>query len=734
MARQADIRSRLMATFKEEAAEHLQTISAHLLALDRGLPAAEVAGVVESLFRAVHTLKGAARSVGLRDVEALCQDVESVLSQIKGGRQSLTGDVLSRVQAVMDGVARLLTEAQAAAPGNDDPRPPGAPKAAPSPEAPAAAVPPSALPASSSAPSPLPARSVGETIRISTARLDAIHSRVEDLLAVKLSADERVHGARRLADVLVRCREQLSRGRVARTGNKDNQNRVSSRDGLDADIRGAELQARTQLDRLLGDRRLIAAAVEGLQEEARQIRMMPASSVLEPFPRMVGELARTRGKEADFVVLGSDQEVDRRVLEAIKDPLIHLVRNALDHGIELPEVRRRAGKPSRGRIGVTFAPQEGRRVGVRVEDDGAGIDVARVRAGAVRARLVSLEEAEALSDSAALDLIFSSGVSTSAVVTDLSGHGLGMAIVRDAVERLGGQILVETHLGAGTSVRMLLPATVVTFRGLLVRAGQQAFLLPIEALERAVSVAPSDFESVSGRTATRLNGGVLFVTPLAELLGLDPGPEATKSDPKRPCVVVRSGAERTGLLVDEVVGESEVLVKELRPPLTRVRHVAGAGVLGNGELALILRPLDLLRSQQEGLPARRAPESTELASQAVILVVDDSITTRTMERNLLEAAGYKVAVASNGQEAWTILKSEHFDLLVSDVDMPRMNGFDLTARVRADPTLADLPVVLVTALESRDDKERGIEVGANAYVIKSGFDQSKLLEIIRRLV
>jgi two-component system chemotaxis sensor kinase CheA len=734
MAKQGDIRSRLMATFKEEAAEHLQTISAHLLALDRGLPPAELPEVVESLFRAVHTLKGAARSVGLRDVEALCQDVESVLSQIKGGQQALTGEVLGRVQGEMDDVARLLAGALVAVPGSDGPPPTDAPKVAPSREAPNAVLTPSAPPASSSAASPPPARSVGDTIRISTARLDAIHSRAEDLLAVKLSADERVSGARRLADILVRCREQLSRDRVTRRVNADDRSRISPRDGLDAEIRAAELQARTLLDRLLGDRRLIGAAVDGLQEEARQIRMMPASSVLDPFPRMVGELARTRGKEADFVVLGPDQEVDRKVLEVIKDPLIHLVRNALDHGIELPEVRRRAGKSPRGRIAVTFAPQEGRRVGVRVEDDGAGIDVARVRAGAVRARLVSLEEAEALSDAAALDLIFSSGVSTSAVVTDLSGHGLGMAIVRDAVERLGGQILVETHLGAGTSVRMLLPATVVTFRGLLVRAGQQAFLFPIEALERAVSVAPSEVESASGRRAMRSNGGVLFVTPLAELLGLARGREATKSDAKCPGVVIRSGEERAALLVDEVVGESEVLVKELRPPLTRVRHIAGAGVLGNGELALILRPADLLRSQQEGLPTRRAPDSAELATPSVVLVVDDSITTRTMERNLLEAAGYKVEVASNGQEAWTILKGQHFDLLVSDVDMPRMNGFDLTARIRADPKLADLPVVLVTALESRDDKERGIEVGANAYVIKSGFDQSKLLEIIRRLV
>jgi two-component system chemotaxis sensor kinase CheA len=728
------MRSRLMVTFKEEAADHLQTISGHLLALDRGLPPGEIPEVVESVFRALHTLKGAARAVGLRDVEALCQGLESVLSQIKSGQESLTADVLGRVQEAMDDVARLLAGAQGAEPAGDEARALDAAVETSSREAPRAAPSPLTPAASSKAAPPPPAPSVGGTIRINTSRLDAIHARAEDLLAVKLSAEERVSGARQLADVLARCRQQLSRTRVARAVRGDDRSRTTLRDGLAGEIRAAELEARTLLDHLLGDRRIIAAAVDGLQEEARRIRMMPASSILDPFPRMVGELARARGKEAEFVALGSDQEVDRRVLEAIKDPLMHLVRNAVDHGIELPEVRRRAGKPARGRIGVTFAPREGRRVEVRVEDDGAGLDLARVRAGAVRAQLLRPEEAEALSEAAALDLIFSSGVSTSAVVSDLSGRGLGMAIVRDAVERLGGQILVETHPGVGTTVRLFLPAAIVTFRGLLVRAGHQAFLLPTEALERMLRVAPSEVESASGRRAIRSNGSLLFVTPLTELLGLAGGREATQSDAKRPCIVVRSGEERVALIVDEVLGETEVLFKELKPPLVRVRHIAGGGLLGNGELALILRPADMLRSQQQGMPIKQAPDSGEVVSPAVILVVDDSITTREMERNLLEAAGYKVEVASNGQEAWTTLKSEHFDLVVSDVDMPRLNGFDLTTRVRADPTLADLPVILVTALESREDKERGIEVGANAYVVKSSFDQSKLLEIIRRLV
>jgi two-component system chemotaxis sensor kinase CheA len=319
------------------------------------------------------------------------------------------------------------------------------------------------------------------------------------------------------------------------------------------------------------------------------------------------------------------------------------------------------------------------------------------------------------------------------VVTDLSGHGLGMAIVREAVERLGGELLVETRAGAGTTVRLRLPSAVATFRGLLVRAGHQEFLLSIKLVERVLRVSAKDLAATGGRTLLSLNGQAIPAGSLAAALGRgEDGP--TENGARRPCVVVSTGDDRAALLVDEVLGEREVLVKELRPPLVKVPHVAGAGLLGNGELVLILQPADLMRALREApSPAPGVVAATDAAPPA-ILVVDDSITTRTMERNLLESAGYRVEVAVDGIEAWTTLNAGRFDLVVSDVDMPRMSGFELTARIRADPRLANLPVVLVSALESREDKERGVAAGANAYVIKSGFDQSKLLEIIRRLI
>jgi two-component system chemotaxis sensor kinase CheA len=688
-----------MATFREEAEEHLRTLSGNLTALEEGPADAEA---VEAAFRATHTLKGAARSVGLAGVEGLCQGLESVLGDIKQGRLSLTPERLGRLQEGMDGVTRALAGETVAPPEpfGSPLHSEGAPPPAPDP----------AVPSAPAAPT---------TIRMDIARLDELQSHAESLLVAKLAAEEREQEAWRLVEALAL---DASAGDGAAHNPRN---------------RAAETQARALVGRLSRDRRVLAVAVDALGERMRHVRLMPASSVLELLPPMASEMARALGKEADFTTEGAELEVDRKVLETIKDPLLHLVRNALDHGVEAPDVRERAGKRRRARIAVRFLPRESRRIEVRVEDDGAGIDVAGLRAGAVRARLMSPEIAGSLPEAAALQLAFSSGVSTSPVITDLSGHGLGMAIVRDRVERLGGSVSVHSSPGQGTAVTMTLPTTIATFHGLLVRVGDQLVLLPIEAVERALRVTALDMGRVGGRDVLRWEGRVVPAGSLGALLGRGaargevPGP--------RPCLIVASGGEHGALLVDEVLGEREVLVKELEAPLVRVRHVAGAGLLGGGELALILRPGDLLRALRDALPAEPVQPAEEQETEteartAAILVVDDSITTRTMEKSLFEAAGYRVQTATDGAEAWAALKSEPFDLVVSDVDMPRLNGFDLTTRIRSDPRLASLPVVLVTALESREDKERGIEVGANAYVIKSGFDQSKLLEIIRRLV
>lgn len=735
--RNQEIKARLLATFRVEAEEHLQAITANLLALEGELPPEQVRQVVEATFRETHTLKGAARSVSLMDVEAICQACESVLSQIVQGRLVLTRPLVDRVQEAIDGVARLLADSidstavpdlirgleEAGAGGwglgvRRQEREIGEIK-------PAAGVP-------SSDSSLLTPHSPVDTIRLSTARLDALLLQAEELLIPKLAAEERVREVRALVDALARLKTGV---RGQGLGVRDQP--------PTPELRAVEAQAEQLCRRLALDQRTIGRAVDGLQDELRQMRLRSASTILDLFPRMVRDLARERGKEVEWEVYGADLEIDRKVLETMKEPLIHLVRNAVDHGIERPEVRGQAGKAGRGRVAVTIVSLEGGRVEIRTEDDGRGIDLAEVKAAAVRTRVLAADAAEALSDAEALDLIYRSGLSTSPIITDLSGHGLGLAIVKERVERLGGEIRVETQVGAGTTVRIIVPASIATFRGLLIGMGGQRFLLPTEAIEQAIRVGSDAVERVEGREAIRWNGCPLPVARLRDLLGLSRRQESVSSpqpptpNPQNPllCVIVRSGDERVGCFVDEILGEREVLVKEFGPPLVRVKNVAGAGLLGGGEVVLILRPADLLKSVRGSYrPPAPPPGREDARRQAVILVVDDSITTRTMEKNLLEAAGYQVRTAVDGMEAWTLLKGEEVDLVVSDLDMPRMDGFELTTRIRADRKLADLPVVLVTALDSRQDKERGVEVGANAYIIKSSFDESNLLEIIRRLI
>jgi len=719
MAARDDIKARLLATFQVEAEEHVRSLTGNLLALEQGLPTDQAQELVEATFRAMHTLKGAARSVGLTDVEALCHACELVLSRLARGKLTLTPAIVDRLQEAVAGIPGLVAGRTDAAAARElvgrvelatahseldtvDP-----------------------LPRRLHAAVEEPARPIfsADTIRLDAAKLDALLLQGEELLAAKLAVQERTKEARALVDGVAQAGEVARRALASAGGG----------DGAAAELRTAEARCRALLGHLTRDQQTIVGGVDRLLEEIRRTRMMPASTVLDLFPAMVRDLAREQGKEIEWSARGGELELDRRVLETIKDPLIHLVRNAIDHGIEPPAERAKAGKGPRGRISVTVASLEDGRVEVLIEDDGRGIDPERVREAAVRTRLVTADAARELEDHEVLELVYRSGLSTSPVITDVSGHGLGLAIVREQVARLEGEIGFESR-SPGTRLRMVIPASIATFHGLLVRSAGQLFLIPVRSTEEILMVGPDEISAVDGREAIHWRDGPLPLARLDVVLRMTNQDDGRNGRTKHPCVVVASGQEPVGLLVDEALGEQEVLVKDLSPPLVRVRHIAGAGLLGSGELVLILRAADLVRTGRSALrpPAPRVA-NVEEGRPPLVLVVDDAVTTRTMERNLLEAAGYRVQVAFDGAEAWATLKTDDFDLVVSDVDMPRMDGFELTARIRADARLGDLPVVLVTALESREDKERGIEVGANAYVVKSSFEQSNLLEIIRRL-
>lgn len=713
------LRARLLATFRVEAQEHLQTIAGELAALTRDPGAA---AHLEDLLRAMHTLKGAARSVGFTEFEAACHRCETLLSTLIRNRTAPTAADLHLLQEAgmalgsviagtlpadrLGAVAMEATLRQAQ----------GDVEGTPAASAPSSAEPGSEPePGSAGATTAAPAPAVADTIRVEVGRLDNVVTLAESLLHPKLASSEHV---------------RLARGVV------EDVERVRARAGLELreELHALEVGARQLLAVLRQDSRLLTTAVDDLNDEMRRVRMMPAASILDAFPLMVHDLCRETGKEVDWSVVGANLEIDRKVLELVKDPLIHMVRNAIDHGIEPPDVREAAGKPRRGSLVVTVAPSEGGRISIEVTDDGKGFALDALRDAAIRSRLASEEQLAALSDAEVADLAYSAGVSTSPVITTISGHGRGLAIVRERIERVEGRISTRSTPGKGTVIRLEFPASIVTYRALLVAVHGRRFLLPLDSIEHVFGVKQAEVTAaIANGTLTHDDRDYPFGS-LGPMLGLPRVAEDEEAyGGMRSCLLLRSGERHGILLVDDVLGEQEVVIKELHPPLLRVRNVLTTALLGTGELVLVLRPLDLIASITVRALSRPPTEAAAMPRVLRVLVVDDSTTTRTMERNMFEAAGYSVQVAADGAAAWELVQTEELDVVVSDVDMPRMNGFELTARIRSEPRLAKLPVILVSALEAREDKEQGIRVGANAYVLKSGFNQANLLDIVRRL-
>jgi two-component system chemotaxis sensor kinase CheA len=474
-----------------------------------------------------------------------------------------------------------------------------------------------------------------------------------------------------------------------------------------------------------------------LLESARSALLFPFSSLLELFPRMIRDLAREQGKEAELVVRGDAIEVDRRILEELKDPLIHMLRNSVGHGIETPEERTRKGKPRGGTIAIEIAQRDGRTIELAVSDDGTGIDVRAVKASAVRTGAISRAETDGMSDRDALDLIFRSEVTTSMRVDGISGRGLGLAITLEKVKKLGGTMSVESAPSTGTTFRILVPVSLASFRGVIVRVADRLFVIPTSAVRRALRIDLKEIRTAGNREFLQIGEAALPFCSLQTVLGLESAREGAGAPVQ--AVILEADGKTAAFGVEEIISEQEILVKSLGRQLAHIRGVSGATSLGSGRVVPILNVTDLIKTARDSAarPPRETVEEREEKEvereKKSILVVEDSITSRMLLKNILESAGYRVKTAVDGMEAFTELKTAAFDLVVSDIDMPRMNGFELTARIRSDKDVAEIPVILVTALDSREDRERGIDAGANAYIVKSSFDQGDLLDIVRRL-
>jgi two-component system chemotaxis sensor kinase CheA len=763
-----DFVQRLRSTFEVEAREHIRAMSSGLITLECTTVADQRLAIVEAIFREAHSLKGAARAVNLAEIEAICQALENVFAAMKRQEIVVSTELYDTLHQALDSLGPLsvspeggLGAPEASLVNTVRQRLESLPTAALA-ETRGAELQDSASILELTSPAPIlgtlfPA--LAETVRISTAKLDALLLQVEELLSAKLTAAQRAEELREISATMAAWQRQRTKIHpVVATM----QQSLEKPGPEQAELSDRWAQATNWIRQLLDflawhdnylttfnsqlttltkaaeqDHRALSRMLDDLLEDLKKVSMQPFSSLLEVFPKLARDLARAHGKEVEVVIHRGDIEIDRRILEEMKEPLIHIVRNCIDHGIESPQERERKHKARRGTVTVAFSPKNGSKVELLVSDDGAGIDVTRVKVVAQKLGLIAHSESEPLKEQELLSLIFRSGVSTSPTITDISGRGLGLAIVREKAEKLGGVISVDTSPDVGTTFRIVLPLTLATFRGVLVQVAEHLFVLPLTQVERVMRVNKADITTVESREMLQLNGQVVPLIRLQDALELPRMNTSDASVESIPAVVLAAAEKRIAFAVEAVLGEQEVLVKRLGPQLPRVRNIAGATVLGTGRVVPVLNVSDLLKSAVRAGAAVASPGVTAMerkqAGQKSVLLVEDSVTTRMLLKHLLETAGYRVRTAVDGVDGLAQLRSDAVDIVVSDVDMPRMNGFDLTALIRGDEKFATMPIVLVSTLASPADRERGVQVGANAYLVKSSFDHTDLLEVIQRL-
>jgi two-component system chemotaxis sensor kinase CheA len=710
----ADVR----ALFAQEAEGRLATLGQLLLRLES---APEDAELIRAIFREIHTLKGSSAVAGLDEVSGVAHELEEVVEQLRSGQRTVTPEL---IDVLLEGVDRLAAGVGAL---GEEPVQPPATRSRPAngalpapgrsvppvdPAQPGIAVtastrsvdlPPVAASAPPAPPAPVPARSWPQRTSAAVAPVGAAvlmpASSAGDAGTVVMVPTERL-------DELARMVGESATAHL-RVGQM-----LKDRFGVDP----ASCPEYNELSRSLN----------GLQDRAMRTRMVPLTTITDKLQRAVRDLARSQGKKVRWDTRGTDTELDRGVLNQLSDSLLHLIRNAVDHGIESPQERVAAGKSPEATIRL-HAMQLGSEVIVAVTDDGHGIDLDRVRERASRQGV----DTEPLSEQELLELTFRSGLSTTAFVTDVSGRGVGLDVVRTSVEAVRGRVEVRSRAGHGTEFRIIVPITLAVLRCLLVEAGGQQFALPFHRVVVSQDAGTSARISAEGNTAVWVDGQPVPVSALDQTLGMGSAESAG-----RPIVVLADTARRHAFQIDRLVGQRDVVLKGLNRLLPHLPAVAGASIEPDGSVLLVLDPPGLIHrarhaSREAAAPAPAAPAQ---ARPGRVLVVDDALTVRELQRSILERAGFEVRVAADGREALARLAEGPSDLILTDIEMPNLDGFGLTAAVRADPALANIPVLILSSRSSDADRQRGLDVGADGYIVKSGFDEGSLLSAVNRLL
>ena len=805
--------STFMGAFKEESQELIATVTEGLLQLEQAPDDAEK---LKEIARAVHTLKGNARLMGLDTINQLSHRLENMLVAMRDGQLAFTPTAADLVLETLDLVStatnnacetgqegieieticdRIDRAAQGAlAPAGQGgaavkkktakgtggrtrakrsrkkstigtgskPTEDAAPdeqlaqkagKTAPVAPTPRAATVPESKPGEATQSEDLPPTTTearraptAETIRVDTGKLESLGNvageMIMNLIKFEAKADsvrqivgmakQHVRAWQQLRDELTPALGTLIAGSADAVSPAELEQLINRCDNTSASVL-TELERFSQ--QLNEDVMRVGTTTRMIEEDVLSIRMHPVSTLFNTFPRAVRDMARELGKPVDLTVEGGDTELDRKILETIRDPLLHLVRNAVYHGIESDEERDRTGKQPKGVIRLS-AWQQGDQVFIQVADDGRGIDPARVRDAAVSKGLVDSSAAETLTRDDCLRLIFEPGFSTAATVSDISGRGVGMDVVKVRVEEMHGEVRVESTIGAGTAVILALPLTLAISRAILLRVQGRTFAIPTASIETTVKVTPKEIKSIEGKEAIIVRNATVPIFPLSQILGMNSSSGTTNGNGLHVLVISHS-QQRVGFVVDELIGEQEIVVRPLGAPLEKVKNVAGAATLGSGEVVVVLHVPDIVAAARGAVlkPTTRDGAKSQAASRRKrVLVVEDSLTARELEKSMLQAVGYEVRTAVDGVEGLEKLAQGTVDLIVTDIQMPRMDGFSMIRRVKSDDRFRNIPVIIVTTRSDEADRRRGLELGADAYLAKSSLSPTDLLENTRRLI
>jgi len=749
----------MLELFALEADSQAEVLNVGLLALERD-PAS--ATHLESCMRAAHSLKGAARIVGLDGGVRVAHAMEDCLVAAQHGGVQLTPayidallrgtDLLQRIGhppggnlhwPERDGQAEIdayVTHLNALLDGLEPPQPPAR---TPAPEAESRDA--TATPAAP-APPIAPISPVADVFADSQERMLRVNAdRLDRLLAMAGEAMVESHWLRPFGGAMQQARRQQMRALQALDGI---QGLLASADGTVPRLRAALAEARQLLEDSHGQLTQRVEEIDQYDHRASRLsrrlydtalscRMRPLSDGIMGYSRMVRDLGRTLGKPAHLSLSGEQTQVDRDILEQLDAPLAHLLRNAVDHGIEPPEVRRAAGKPEEGRISLHARHNAGRLV-IEIFDDGAGVDLDTLRTTIARRGLAPADTVARLSQVELLEFLLLPGFSLRETVSDVSGRGVGLDAVQDMVRAVRGTLRLSQQPGSGLHFHLELPLTLSVVRTLLVEVSGEAYAFPLGHVLRAVAVRRDEIEQVEQHQHFRHDGRPVGLISAAQLLQR---PETAAPDTDAVPVVIVGEQDRIyGIAVDRLLGERMLVVQPLALALGKIKDIAAGSLTDDGTPVLIFDVEDMLRSVEKLVAegrierVRQGDASATDARRKRVLVVDDSLTVRELERKLLAGRGYDVAVAVDGMDGWNVLRAEPFDLVITDVDMPRMDGIELVTRIRGEARLRQLPVMIVSYKDREQDRERGLQAGADYYLAKGSFHDTALLDAVQDLI